>query len=243
MSTDPTPGKDETLDTFYQGRIQVLQKRKGYRFSVDAPLLADFIRFKASDHLCELGTGSGIISLLLSERPFKKLTALEVQPEMAELAERNVRLNHLEDRIRIMRADLMGFHAERKFEVVFSNPPYIKRNQGHLSASSEKSIAKHELTCNIFGIMQKTEEIMHRRGRAYFVFPAKRWEDFSQAVKNNRMHIKQMRFVQPRREAAPNLFLAACGFDEEKMKTLTPLILFNDEGRHSDEAETIFAGR
>jgi len=243
MSTDPTPGKDETLDTFYHGRIQVLQKRKGYRFSVDAPLLADFIRFKAADRLCELGTGSGIIFLLLSERPFKELIALEIQPELAELAERNVRLNHLEDRIRIMRADLMGFHPERKFEVVFSNPPYIKRNQGHLSVSSEKSIAKHELTCNIFGIMQKTEEIMHRHGCAYFVFPAKRWEDFSQAVKNNRMHIKQMRFVQPRRDAAPNLFLAACGFDEEKMKTLPPLILFNDEGRYSDEAENIFAGR
>lgn len=243
MSTDPTPGKDETLDTFYHGRIQVLQKREGYRFSVDAPLLANFIRFSAADRLCELGAGSGIISLLLSERPFKELIALELQPELAELAERNVRLNHLGNRIRILRVDLMAFHPEKKFEVVFSNPPYIKRNQGHLSASSEKAIAKHELTCNIFGIMQKTEEIMHRRGRAYFVFPAKRWGDFSQAVERHRMHINQVRFVQPRQEAAPNLFLAACGFDEEKIKTLPPLVLFNDQGRYSDEAENIFAGR
>jgi len=243
MSTVPTPGKDETLDTFYHGRIQVLQKRKGYRFSVDAALLANFIRFKANDRLCELGTGCAIIPLLLSEQSFRELVALEIQPDLADLAERNVRLNHLEDRIQILRKDLKGFSPKKKFDVVFSNPPYIKQDQGHLSASKEKTIAKHELTCNIFGIMQKTEEIMIRNGRATFVFPAKRREEFLQAVKRCGLTIKRIRFVHPREETEPNLFLAECGSGSGRMKTLSPLFLYNAEGRYTEEAENIFAGR
>lgn len=243
MSTDPAPGKDETLDTFYHGRIRVLQKRNGFRFSVDAPLLADFIRFKAHHRLCELGTGCGIISLLLSERPFRHLTALEIQPDLADLAERNVRLNHLEAHIRILRVDLMEFSPETKFDIVFSNPPYIRRNQGHISASKEKAIAKHELTCDIFDIMQKTETIMRKNGRAFFVFPVKRQEEFSQAVKRNRLSIRKIRFVLPRREARPNLFLAECASGSGTMETVSPLILYNDDGRYTEEAEDIFSGK
>jgi len=92
-------GKDETLDTFYSGRILVLQKKEGYRFSVDAPLLADFIRTRGSDELLELGAGNGIISLLLSIKPFRHITAVEIQAPLADLARRNVKLNNLEEKI------------------------------------------------------------------------------------------------------------------------------------------------
>jgi len=94
-------GNNETQDTFYHGRISILQKKKGFRFSIDAPLLADFIRTKQSDELLELGAGNGVISLLLSIKPFKHITALEIQKSLFDLAKRSIRLNQLEHKITI----------------------------------------------------------------------------------------------------------------------------------------------
>ncbi|MEK6851454.1 MAG: hypothetical protein AABY30_02825, partial [Candidatus Thermoplasmatota archaeon] len=105
MTTPETLRRDgETLDAFYHGRVRVLQKKKGYRFSVDAPLLAAFIRTRADDEALELGTGSGVISLLLSVKPFRRIVALEIQEGLADLARRNVELNGLGDRVEVVHA-------------------------------------------------------------------------------------------------------------------------------------------
>ena len=114
---------DETLDAFYHGRVRVLQKKKGYRFSVDAPLLADFIRTRADDEALDLGTGSGIISLLLSVKPFRRIAALEIQAGLADLARRNVEINGLGDRIEVVEGDLRAYEPGRRFDLIFSNPP------------------------------------------------------------------------------------------------------------------------
>ncbi|MGB9893857.1 MAG: tRNA1(Val) (adenine(37)-N6)-methyltransferase, partial [Candidatus Saccharicenans sp.] len=141
IEVDPEIRPDESLDTFYRGRILVLQRKNGFRFSVDAPLLADFIRTKESDELMEIGTGCGIVSLLLSLKPFRHIVALEVQPALAELARRNVMLNNLDGRITILQKDFREYSPYRKFDVIFSNPPYIRRQTGFLSPSEEKNIA------------------------------------------------------------------------------------------------------
>jgi tRNA1Val (adenine37-N6)-methyltransferase len=240
---NPPKSMDETLDTFYHGRILVLQKKKGYRFSIDAPLLADFVQTKSTDKCLELGTGCGIISLLLSIKPFSHIKAVEIQESLVDLARRNVRLNQLEDRISIVHADLRRFYTDHKFDVMFSNPPYIKAQAGHLSASSEKSIAKHELKCDILDIMHKTAELLKKRGRAYFIFTAKRKQEFVQAVKKSGMAIKVIRFVVPRHGSQPNFFLTECGFLRIVEKVLPPLVLFDKEGNYRPEAQDIFAGR
>ncbi len=239
----PPKLEDETLDSFFHGRIHVLQKKEGYRFSVDAALLADFIQTKSSDRCLELGTGCGIISLLLSIKPFFHITAIEIQEPLADLAIRNVSLNRLEDRICIIHTDLRCFHPGHKFDVIFSNPPYVKARTGHLSVSPEKSIAKHELKCDILGIMQKTEELLKKEGRAYFIFTAKREQEFDQAVERSRMMIKTKRFVHPHKDGRPNFFLTECGFLNVEKKILKPLVLFDAQRNYTPEVRDIFAGR
>jgi len=234
--------ENETLNTFYHGRIFLLQKKKGYRFSVDAPLLADFIQTKESDNLCEFGTGNGVISLLLSMKPFNSITALEIQSSLARLALRNVCLNHLEGKIFVVQTDLVNFCPRKKFDVVFSNPPYIKKKTGHLSALDEKSIAKHELKCDIFDIMQKTADIMKRDGRAYFIFPTKRKEDFMSAAKKSNLRIKALRFVFPQQHKNSNFFMAECDFFSERITEMTPFILYDESGQYTPEAQKIFSG-
>jgi len=239
----PLKGEDETLDSFYLGRILVLQKKKGYRFSVDAPLLADFIQTRDSDEVLELGTGNGIISLLLSTKPFKHITAVEIQESLANIAKRNVQLNKLERKISVVQEDLRYYLPEKKFDVVFSNPPYIKKGRGYLSSSKERSIAKHELKCDIFDILKKTAELLKKNGRSYFIFLANRKEDFLQAVERNKLKLKSIRFVCPRQDSPPNLFLAECDFFSERDISLLPFFLYEKSGNYTSEAEKIFRGR
>lgn len=241
--TAPPKGEDETQDTFYHGRILVRQKKEGYRFAVDAPLLADFIRTEKKDRCVELGTGCGIISLLLSIKPFLHITALEVQEALADLAEKNVKLNRLGEKVRVINTDFHDFHPQKKFDVVFSNPPYIKAKTGHKSAVTEKWVAKHEVKCDILGIMQKTASLLKKRGRAYFVFTARRIPEFVQAVEKAGLGIHTKRLVYPREGAQPNFLLAQCVFPPFHERILSPLYLFGEDGESTEEAREIFAGR
>lgn len=243
MTTRATPRRDgETLDTFYRGRIRILQSKKGYRFSVDAPLLADFIRTKPGDEALEIGTGNGVISLLLSVKPFGRVTALEIQAGLADLAVRNVELNGLGGRIEIVRADLRTYEPGRRFDLIFSNPPYIRRSTGFLSASAEKSAAKHELHGGIDEILEKTAEWLAPRGRACFVYPEKRRADFLTAAGKRGLEGRRLRFVHPRAAEPPNLFLIELGHTAQA-ELMPPLILFGPDGKYTAEAQTVFNGR
>jgi len=233
---------DETLDAFYHGRIRVLQRKKGYRFSVDAPLLADFIRTRADDEALDLGTGSGIISLLLSVKPLKSITALEIQPGLADLARRNVGLNGLGGRIEVVEADLRSYEPGRRFALIFSNPPYIRKATGFLSGSAEKSAAKHELHGEISEIMRKTAEWLAPDGRACFVYPEKRRTDFSRAADARGFRILRFRQVRPRAPEPANLFLVELGFEAVEPEIMPPLVLFGPDGKYTAEAEAVFAG-
>jgi len=241
----PRPRSGETLDTFFRGGVRIFQKKRGYRFSVDAPLLADFIRTRKSDDILEAGTGSGVISLLLGGRSFKLITAVEVQPGLAALARRNVALNGLEGRVEVVRADYREYEPRRRFDLVFSNPPYIPRAGGCLSRVTEKSVARHELRGGIGDLMRKTAEWLKPGGRACFVFPERRREDFVAAAAANGLRVRRWRAVKPRAGEPANLFLAEVGFAGRggKTKRLAALVLFKRDGRYTAEAEAVFSGR
>lgn len=252
---------DETLDAFYHGRVQVLQKTKGYRFSVDAPLLADFIRTGPDDEALDIGTGSGVISLLLCAKPVRRVTALEVQPGLADLARRNVALNGLGGRVEVVEADLRAYEPGRRFDLIFSNPPYIRRAAGSLSRSSEKSAAKHELHGGIDEIMDRTAAWLAPGGRACFVFPEKRRTDLARAANARDFRVLRFRHVLPRAGEPPNLFLVELGLAAEggggpmggaeserigehaEPEIMPPLVLYGPDGKYTSDAEAVFSGR
>ncbi len=241
-TAEPRPRSGETLDTFYRGRIRVLQKRRGYRFSVDAPLLADFIRTRRTDDILDVGTGSGIISLLLSTKPFKRIAALEIQKGLAGLARRNFALNGLGTRVEVVRTDFRDYRPRRKFDLVVSNPPYIRKSTGSLSRVAEKSLAKHEIHGDIGDLMRKTAAWLKPDGLACFIYPERRRADFNQAAEASGLRMLRTRAVRPRAGEPPNLFLAELGFAVRRPIVLRPLILFNRAGRYTTEAEAVLAG-
>ncbi len=238
----------ESLGTFYHGRVSVLQKKKGYRFSVDAPLLADFIRTRAEDEALDIGTGSGVISLLLSVKPFRHIVALEIQEDLADLARRNVELNGMGGRIEVVHADLRTYEPGRWFDLIFSNPPYIPKSTGFLSRSVERSAAKHELNGDIEDIMEKTAAWLEPGGRACFVYPEKRRVDFARAADRRGFRIRRFRQILPRSGEPANLFLTELGFAAgagaaaAEPEVMPPLVLFGPGGKYTDEAEAVFSG-
>jgi len=234
---------DISLDSFYLGRILVLQKKKGYRFSLNAPLLADFIKTRKNDNLLELGAGNGIVSLLLSIKPFKHITAVEIQESLAKLAEKNIQLNHLQGKIEMVQQDLRDFHPKQRFDVVFSNPPYIKKQDGRLNMSLEKAIARHELKCDIFDIIQKIIEVLKNKGRAYLIYPERRRREFMKAIERYRLKLRTFRSVLPHQTSNPKLFLVECSLYSKRVNMLPPMVLYDEKGRYTTEAKKIFSGR
>lgn len=250
----PTPpDAGETLDAFYHGRVRILQPKKGYRFAVDAPLLADFLRPLPEDEALELGTGSGVIALLLSVKPVGRIVALEIQPALAALARRNVELNGLAGRIEVVEADLRTYEPGRTFDLIFSNPPYIRGGTGFLSASAEKSAAKHEVHGAIGDILRQTAGWLAPAGRAAFVYPEKRRRDFLTAAEGCGLAPRRLRYVHPRRDEPPNLFLIELGHAPvgpgtglagagESVELMPPLVLYGPDGEYTPAAEAVFSG-
>jgi len=226
MENTLRPG--ETLDDFYRGRVRLIQPKKGYRFATDAPLLAAFVELRPQDDVCELGTGNGVVAVLLGLRPFRRLTAIEIQPRLADMARRNVAGNDLAGRIDIVEADLRTWRPGRRFDVVVSNPPYHEKKAGFRCPDQEKAIAKHEVTCDIMEIMQAVSALLKAEGRAFFVYPAAREGDFRAAAEKNGLCPAVTRKIHPRAGAKPNHFLVelrpAAAFAGEET-TLPPLFL------------------
>jgi len=249
MSEHPPDSAGETVDAFYRGRVQLIQSKKGFRFAIDAPLLADFVETRPEDELCELGTGNGVIAVLLSLKPWKHLTAVEIQPSLADLARRNVALNGLESRIEIVEADFRIWRPGRRFDIVLSNPPYIRKRTGFLSASAEKSIAKHEIACDIGEVMRAAAALLNPDGRAFFVYPAPRENDLRAAIAAAGLNPRTIRRVLPRPGAPPVLILVEAGIcgeapkDSPAERVMAPLILRDELGADTPEAQQIYEGR
>src|SRR4030043_2430170 len=143
LSMNLLPSTDETLDTFFNGKLQILQKKKGYRFSVDAILLSQFIRIRKNEKVIDLGTGCGILPLLLSQTTKAHFfVGAEIQKGLAECAKKNVILNHLGHRISILHQDFRELKAtfpSGNFDVVISNPPYRQYRTGRINPTTEKA--------------------------------------------------------------------------------------------------------
>jgi tRNA1Val (adenine37-N6)-methyltransferase len=229
---------DETLDTFLNGRLQVLQKRGGYRFSVDSILLSQFIRIRKNEKVVDLGTGCGILPLLLSQTAKTSLfIGVEIQKGLAECAQKNVVLNHLDGRISILRQDfreLKRTFPPGSFDVVLSNPPYRKYRSGRINPAAEKAVARHEIKGTLKDLISTASYLLPPKGRCYLIFPAARTVDLFVALRDGALEPKRLQFVHPRLEAeAKFVLLESIKTSGAELKVMSPLLL-----RESESAES-----
>ncbi|MDI7260664.1 MAG: tRNA1(Val) (adenine(37)-N6)-methyltransferase [Thermodesulfobacteriota bacterium] len=224
------PLSDETLDTFFNGRLKILQKKTGYRFSIDALLLSQFIKIRRNEKAMDLGTGCAILPLFLSQTmKARSLVGVEIQKGLADCAMKNVLLNRLEDRITILHQDfreLKTTFPSGSFDVVFSNPPYRKYRTGRVNPFPDKAIARHEIKGTLNDLLSIASYLLPHKGRCYLIFPASRTVDLLVTLRKEHLEPKRLQFVHPRIEEGAKLVLVeSIKSSGVELNIMDPLIL------------------
>ncbi len=187
------------LTTFLNGHLKLYQPEKGYRFSLDAPILADFIRCQPHHVLLDIGTGSGIVPLiLLKKKSFSRIFGVEIQDSLADLAERNVELNQGGERIQIIRGDIRKLESPplpKQVDVVFSNPPYRRVGSGLLNPNFEKAAARHELLLTLPELMSGAACRLKPGGDFFLIHLGERQEEIMTEAPRHGFSLRQWRPV------------------------------------------------
>lgn len=239
--------KAETIDSLFGGRLQIIQKKEGYRFSIDALLLASFVQARAQDQIIDLGTGCGIIPLILAyQKKGQKIIGVEIQPTLADLARRNVLLNNFGGQIEIWERDFKELLKESRrefFDLVITNPPYRRLGAGRLNPHPEKAIARHEIKATLPDILQVAHNILREKGRLAIIYPARRVVDLFKELRQKHLEPKKVQFVHSRLNEEARLVLVEA-FKEGRVQTevLPPFILYAAKGVYSPAAQKIFQG-
>ena len=198
---------DETLDTIQD--VRIIQPKKGHRFTTASVLLATLSTPKKYAKVLELGTGCGIVSIILSKRiPSLRITAVEIQEEMAKLAERNIKLNDMEANISVLNMDIKELSKtlpSAHYDYIVTNPPYRPPTSGRTSYDRTKSISNHEFSVTINDIMKVSQHLLKVRGRISIIYIADRLADLFSAMRKYRIEPKEMRCILTNKEGVVRL--------------------------------------
>lgn len=239
---------DETLDALNSYGLTIRQPARGYRFSVDPLLLCSFADKGGVDSVADLGTGCGVIPLAMSRLlPEANIVGVEFQPQMAELARRNVEENSVGGRVRIVEADVL--HLRRQlphagFDLVLANPPYRCRGTGRLSPTAGRDLARHESTATIQDFLAAAKFLAKPAGRIAFVFLAARLGEFMAAAASTGLAPRRIQFVHGTLEAEAKMFL--CELRKGRggeLAVLEPLVLRDEQQRYTPQALVMMEGR
>ncbi len=238
---------NERLDDLQRLGLRIIQEPSGNRFSTDAVLLSSYCAAKSRDRVADLGTGTGILPLLVwaKWRP-EKIIGVEIDPETADMASRSVLVNGLEERISILNADLKdapSLLGKAKFTLVVSNPPYIRAGEGMHGISERRALARHEIGCTIDDVARAASALLVPRGRFALVHRPDRLCDIMVALRASGLEPKSMRTVQNTVGEAPSMVLiTAVKGAARGLKMLSPLIVYDGQGNYTAETESIYFG-
>ena len=239
--------RNETLNTLFGGKIRVVQEKEGYRFSIDSILLSGFVWLRKGERVIDLGTGIGIIPLILGKKGMgvEQFVGVEIQEQLAALAKRNVFINGLESLITIYQGDIRGLNdvfAPSSFDVVVSNPPYYRVEGGRINPRFQKAVARHEVTCTINDILQTACYLLKQGGRIFIIFPAQRSITLLDRLRSATLEPKRLRWVHSREgEEAKFILTEAHKGGGEGVEVLPPLFVYSVNGSYTSEMETLYS--
>lgn len=248
LSSKTEPKTDETLDSIYNGKVKVFQSKKGYRFSIDAVLLAEFVRGLKGDNIIDIGTGCAIVPLMLAKNnPNIKVTGVEIQDSLYELAKKNVIENDFSDRIKIIRHDMRevkGVFKPASFDIVTANPPYVECDAGRINPESEKAIARHEIKLSLDELIKTAKYLLSSTGRIVIIYPAKRAVDLVDLLRKHNVEPKMMQMIHSKLDGEAKLVIVKASKSAKRggLKVLPPCIIYNDDNTYTDKVERILQG-
>ena len=237
--------KEVSSDSFFNGRVRIRQNQSGYRFSIDAVLLAYHARPRPADRVLDLGTGCGIIPLIMALRnPGIQVYGIEVQKELSDLAAVNVRENHMQERISILCKDMQALKSDMiagLVDLVVCNPPYRKSNSGRINPDHQRAVARHEIKASLFDVILTARRLLRPAGRFVVIYTAERTAELLTQMRADRIEPKMLRCIHSHRHSAAKLILVA-GVKDGRPGTRIepPLILYDHTGDYTPEVAQMF---
>ena len=235
----------ERIDELQRNGYRIIQKTNGFCFGMDAVLLSGFASVKPGEKALDLGTGTGIIPILLEAKTEgSHFTGLEIQAEMAEIASRSVALNRLEEKVSIVQGDIKEvptLFEKASFDVVTTNPPYMNDSHGLKNPELPKAIARHEVLCSLEDVVREGARVLRPGGRFYMVHRPHRLIEIITAFTRHKLEPKRMKLVHPFVDREANMVLIeAVKGGRSMIKVEKPLIVYREPGVYMDEIYDIY---
>lgn len=235
----------ERLDDLQRSGYKIIQNEKLFCFGMDAVLLSAFAQVKEGEHVLDLGTGTGVIPILLEARTAgASFAGLEICKESAEMAARSVQYNRLEEKISIVQGDIR--EADRifpaaSFDVVTSNPPYMTANHGLVNSDMNKAAARHEILCTLEDVAAQAARALMPQGRFYMVHRPFRMAEIICTLSRYKLEPKRIRLVYPFVDKEPNMILIeALKGGRPRVTVEPPLIVYKEPGAYTDEVRELY---
>lgn len=229
----------ERVDDLQIHGLKIIQEEKGFCFGIDAVLLSNFVTVRSGQQGADLGTGTGIIPILVAGKSeVAHIAAIEIQEEVADMASRSVAMNDLTHRITVHHADLREIEqiiSPNSLDFVTANPPYMN-GKGLTNENLKKKISRHEICCTLEEVMQAAAKVLKHNGNLFMVHRPNRLCDICALGRQYKLEPKLMRFVYPRPGKAPNLLLIKLvKAARPELKILEPLYVYREDGSYEDE--------
>lgn len=238
--------ENERIDDLEYKGLKIIQNKEWFCFGIDSIILTGFAKeAKKGSKILDLGTGTGIISILLSKKiENSQITAVEIQNEVADMAKRSVKMNHLEDRIEIINDNITNLTkklGQGQFDVVVTNPPYKKKETGIVNENNIKMISRHEITADLEDFIRIASEQLKDKGSFYMINRPERIADIVEYLRKYKLEPKELRFLQSTVNKAPNGVLVKAVKNGGKfLKVKEPLIIYSNKGEYTQEILEIY---
>ena len=237
--------EDENIDDLQLNGLNLIQKKDGFKFGIDAVLLSDFANVKTKHSVIDLCTGTGIIPFLVyGKYNPKEVLGIEIQNDMVEMAQRSVKLNSLEGKVSFKNLDLKNTDELKKlgrFDVLTVNPPYKLNNSGILNPMDKLAIARHEIMCNLEDVICAARILLKDNGRMFIVHRPERLADIFTLMRKYKIEPKRVKMIHPKANKAPNIVLVEGQRDGGAyLKWDEPLYVYDDNGNYTEEIDKIY---
>lgn len=240
--------ENERIDDLQYKGLKIIQNTKGFCFGIDSVILSDFAKnIKKGSKVVDLGTGTGIIGLLLCKKTeLKEIVGVEIQKEVTEMANRSIKLNKLEDKFKILNTDINKTFEDKlleknKFDVVVMNPPYKEKGTGKINEVDSKIISRHEVKATLSDFIKVASNLLKDKGEIYIVHKPERMPDIIQKMRENKIEPKEIKTVYSNKKTEASLILIKGIKGANKFfKILEPLYIYEENGEYTKEIKEIY---
>lgn len=237
---------NERIDDLQINNLRIIQNKGGFCFGIDSVLLTDFAKkIKKNTKIIDLGTGTGIIAILLTAKiKAASILGVELQKDVADMATRSVKLNNIDNKVQIVNENIKNLDKILKlgtYDVIVTNPPYMKKNTGAKNINNSKLISRHEIECTLEDIAMISFKLLKNNGEIYMVHRPDRLVEIMEIFRKYKLEIKELRLVFPNENSQANLVLIKAVKNARPfLKILEPLYVYKENGEYTDEILKIY---